>query len=248
MRSVVAAALLLVAAGPAATQSFQPFIPVGVVVPLADGVLPDPRDLQSFSKSRFNVVASRDAATRELRVNRIVVPLPPDPAKQLVPIPTAGVAVVSAETSSREIRFDAWHAVAKGARGVVFDPAEALRQNEEALDAASAFADNLARNAALFAPLRPRADGNDVRVEGAVAAIDARFLESSVAFVLIAVNQTPDVHRVTLKFSSDFPEAIWQNMETGAAVNFVASKDGATYTRTFTPFDVIVLMIRKQYK
>jgi hypothetical protein len=44
------------------------------------------------------------------------------------------------------------------------------------------------------------------------------------------------------------PEAIWQNMESGAAVNFVAGPEGPIYSRTFTPHDVVVLMIRKQYK
>jgi hypothetical protein len=34
-------------------------------------------------------------------------------------------------------------------------------------------------------------------------------------------------------------------METGAAVNFVAGLDGPSYTHTFGPRDVLVLMIRK---
>jgi hypothetical protein len=44
------------------------------------------------------------------------------------------------------------------------------------------------------------------------------------------------------------PEAIWQNMESGTAVNFVASAKGPTYTRTFAPKDVLVLMIKKQWR
>ena len=88
----------------------------------------------------------------------------------------------------------------------------------------------------------------DVRVDAGPSVIDARFLESAAALVLVAVNLTPSVHRATMTFSHEMPEAIWQNMETGGAVNFVASADGPTYSRTFTPHDVVVLMIRKQYK
>jgi hypothetical protein len=246
MRRVVAAALLVVAAVPAATQSLQPFIPVGIVVGSSGGVLPDRRELQRLAKMRFNVVAFRDEKTRDLRVVPLTALM--DPGREPMPIPSAGLASVTTFRSAREVRLNAWHEVAKGARGILFDPGMPYTQKEDALDAAAEFADNITRNAALFAPLRPRESATDVRIEGAPGAIDARFLESNVALVLIAVNPTPDTHRVTLKFSSDIPEAIWQNMETGAAVNFVASADGPTYTRTFTPFDVIVLMIRKQYK
>ena len=66
--------------------------------------------------------------------------------------------------------------------------------------------------------------------------------------LLVAANLTDSVQRVTLKFASDTPEAIWQNMELGGAVNFVAGPEGPIYSRTFTPHDVVVLMIRKQYK
>ena len=53
---------------------------------------------------------------------------------------------------------------------------------------------------------------------------------------------------MTLTFSEAMPEAIWQNMLTGAAVNFVAGPTGPVYTRTFPPRDVLVLMIRKRWK
>ena len=51
-----------------------------------------------------------------------------------------------------------------------------------------------------------------------------------------------------MTFSRDTPEAIWQNMETGASVNFVAGPDGPTYTHSFAPRDVLVLMIRKSLR
>ena len=51
--------------------------------------------------------------------------------------------------------------------------------------------------------------------------------------------------RGTLTFTPDTQEAIWQNMETGAAINFVAGPEGPTYTYTFGPRDALVLMIRR---
>ena len=139
-------------------------------------------------------------------------------------------------------------AIASGARGVVFDGAAALAGNPDALRAASAFADNVTRNATLFAPLKPRATAGAVRVDGDATEIDARFLESPDALVLIAINRGATARRVTLAFTADIPEAIWQNMENGGAVNFVAGPEGPIYARNFGPHDVIVLMIRKQYK
>ena len=48
-----------------------------------------------------------------------------------------------------------------------------------------------------------------------------------------------------MTFAPDVQEAIWQNMESGAAVNFVAGPDGPRYTYNFGPRDALVLMIRK---
>ena len=53
---------------------------------------------------------------------------------------------------------------------------------------------------------------------------------------------------MTFTFAPDMPEAIWQNMETGAAVNFVAGPSGPTYTYAFKPRDVLVLMIKKDLR
>jgi hypothetical protein len=76
----------------------------------------------------------------------------------------------------------------------------------------------------------------------------ARIVESAEAMVLVAANLTDSPRQITLAFSADVPEAIWQNMEAGGAVNFVAGPEGPIYTRAFPPRDVIVLMIRKQYR
>ena len=247
MRRAVAALFVLAVLPSAAAQRLEPFIPVGVVVHGAGGLSGHRPDLLELAKRRFNVIAFANGETGELRITRLTGWLdakgsqPPD-------IPAAGVAAVPVPPTGRELRFRAWQAMADGARGVVFDPFPALMRNADALDAASEFADNVTRNAALYAPLRRRESTSDIRVDAPRPAVTARFLESNAALVLIALNPTADTHRVTFKFSTEIPEAIWQNMETGAAVNFVASAEGPTYTRTFTPFDVMVLMIRKQYK
>jgi hypothetical protein len=87
-----------------------------------------------------------------------------------------------------------------------------------------------------------------VRITGAAGAVEARYLESSAATVLIAINHAESSQKVTMAFSADTPEAIWLNLETGASVNFVAGPDGPTYTHTFQPRDVLVLMIKKDLR
>ena len=55
----------------------------------------------------------------------------------------------------------------------------------------------------------------EIRIEGGAGRVEARFLESSNAIVLIAINHGDAAERVTFNFGPDVPEAIWQNMETG---------------------------------
>ncbi len=86
----------------------------------------------------------------------------------------------------------------------------------------------------------------DVRLAGARGLVETRFLESSDVIMLIGLNHTDMAQRVTMTFDPDTQEAIWQNMETGSAVNFVAGPDGPTYTCSFRPKDTLVLMIRKR--
>jgi hypothetical protein len=87
-----------------------------------------------------------------------------------------------------------------------------------------------------------------VKISGASAGVEARFLESSDVLMLIGLNHSDTRQRVTMTFSPDTQEAIWQNMETGAAVNFIAGPDGPTYTYTFGAKDALVLMIRKNIR
>ena len=88
----------------------------------------------------------------------------------------------------------------------------------------------------------------EIRIDGGAGRVEARFLESSNALVLIAINHGDTAERVTLKFAPDVPEAIWQNMETGSAVNFVQGPDGPTYSHAFGARDVMVLVRGKRLR
>jgi beta-galactosidase len=90
--------------------------------------------------------------------------------------------------------------------------------------------------------------GPEVRIEGATDRVETRFLESADVLMLIGLNHADTPHRVKMTFTPDTQEAIWQNMETGAAVNFVAGPEGPTYTYSFGPRDALVLMIRKSVR
>jgi beta-galactosidase GanA len=85
----------------------------------------------------------------------------------------------------------------------------------------------------------------EIRIDRAQGLVEARFLESSDALLLIAINHADTPQKVTMTFTPDVPEAIWQNMETGASVHFVAGPNGPTYTHAFAARDVLVLMIKK---
>ena len=88
----------------------------------------------------------------------------------------------------------------------------------------------------------------DVRIEGATGLVETRFLESSNVLMLIGLNYSDTSQRVTMTFSPETQEAIWQNMETGAGVNFIAGPDGPIYSYWFRPRDALVLMIRKDVR
>jgi hypothetical protein len=115
-------------------------------------------------------------------------------------------------------------------------PAAAFEQDPEK---ARLGGDLLARLTEL-AGVRP-----EVRIDGAAGLVEARFLESSDALLLIAINHAETPQKVKLTFTHEIPEAIWQNMETGASVHFVAGPEGPSYTHAFAARDVLVLMIKK---
>jgi hypothetical protein len=246
--------LLLLARGgaPSAVQDAD-FVPVGVLYDTEANPQRRTGDLETIQRRRFNVVAEpADAVAGTRRLARIERLLGGDKASRItMPAFELGIVPIVASTASNSVRETAWTLLARGARGVVFEDWGRMLQNEPALAEASAFAEAITTNAALYAPLRrvestgPRAlviDGDDGRN------IEAQWLESADALVLIAVNHGADVKAVTLTFTADIPEAIWQNMLTGGAVNFVAGPLGPTYQRTFPPHDVLVLMIRKRWR
>jgi hypothetical protein len=88
----------------------------------------------------------------------------------------------------------------------------------------------------------------EARIDGGGGLVETRFLESSRVRMLIGVNHSSSAERVTMTFTPDTQEAIWQNMETGAGVNFIAGPAGPTYTYWFRPRDALVLMIRKDVR
>jgi beta-galactosidase len=88
----------------------------------------------------------------------------------------------------------------------------------------------------------------EVRIDGAPGLVEARFLESADAMLLIAINHGDTPQRVTLQFGPDVPEAIWQNMESGASVNFVQGASGPRYAHSFGARDVMVLVRGKRLR
>jgi beta-galactosidase GanA len=88
----------------------------------------------------------------------------------------------------------------------------------------------------------------DVRIEGTNGLVETRYLESSDVIMLIGLNHTSAAQTVTFRFAPDTQEAIWQNMVSGTAVNFVATPEGPRYTHTIGPKDALVLMIRKHMR
>jgi hypothetical protein len=175
--------------------------------------------------------------------------------------PLAGVTLVGADVAEAlEITEPSTRVLARfpGPNGKPGDPAIVLsrRGSGRAVLIGSYAAAALARNSE-----RARSNGEwlgriaalagvtpDVRIAGARGLVETRFLESADVFMLIGLNHTNTAQRVTMTFTPDTQEAIWQNMETGSAVNFVAGADGPTHTCSFRPKDTLVLMIRKSVR
>ncbi len=88
----------------------------------------------------------------------------------------------------------------------------------------------------------------EIRLDVAGGLVEARFLESSDAMLFVAINYGSVPQKVTFTFAPDVPEAIWQNMETGAAVNFREGPDGPIYTRTLGARDALVLVRGKRLR
>ena len=255
-------ALLLCAAGlpsgeagaaPPQLQERAGFVPVGVQY------RPDPdpvrrrTDLEEMRRLRFNVVVlveTTESPGIELAsIDRLLS----GAADTRVSIPSLATIRVTSGMPAAALRRDAWYLLGLGHRAIVFDDWPALRGNTDALAAAAEFAEHVTRNGALYAPLRPRPpkpEAPDVTLAGNDDRnVSARFLESGDALVLVVTGSAFDRPReITMTFSAEMPEAIWQNMLTGGAVNFVAGPTGPTYTRTLEPNGVLVLMIRTRWR
>jgi hypothetical protein len=221
----------------------EPFVPVGVRIDAQTAHAP--AALEELRSLRFNIVEFPNSSGAPQVAT--IAQLLGEPQPVTVPIPQPAQIVVHKDVTAAHLRRLAWASLASGARALIFSDWAALTSNPPALVAAAEFADNVTRNAALFAPLLPRPGPPLVRIARG-RGVTATFLESSDALVLIAINPAPREQRVRFAFTPEVPEAIWQNMESGAAVNFVAGDDGPYYERVFPPEDVLVLMIRKGWK
>ena len=235
-----------------ANQETLDFVPVGVRYD------PDPNpairrtDLENMRRLRFTVIASGRPGTEPAetlsRIDRLLARS--QDASLTVQGSGVGTVRIDEATDADSVREAAWTRLAYGARAVIFEDWNTLQKNDTALGAAAAFADTLARNAALYVPLRRVESTGDraFTIDGGQDKVEAHWLESPDALLLIAVNHAAEPTDVTLTFAAAIPEAIWQNMLTGNAVNFVAGPGGPVYTRNFAAREVMVLMIRKKWK
>jgi hypothetical protein len=242
----------LTAPQPSARQPPFDFVPVGVRYD-AD---PDPirrrTDLETMRRLRFTVVVLGPVTGDQPRVITPIDRLLTGDLDAGITMPARDVGRVRVypQSNADDLRERAWTLLAAGALGVIFDDWKGLQQNESALTGASAFADALALNPALYAPLRPVEPTGDraFTIDGDNRNVEARWLESGDALVLIVLNHAVAPRDVTLTFRPAIPEAVWQNMLTGASVNFVAGPSGPFYRRVLAAQEVLVLMIRKRWK
>ena len=236
-----ALALVLAAAAWAATAvhaQLRDFVPVGVVYRSGADAARERRDLEEMRRLRFNVIARGGQPETLLFIDRLLAGAPypglPDPALAPAQVPT--------RVSPAGLTVRAWSALAHGARAIVFDDWQSLQDNPEALSAAAAFAEAVTRNAGLYANLRSDAWTLEPKVEGH-SDVHAHLLRSRNALVLFAINHGEAAGPATIRFPPGVPEAIWRNLLTGVAVNFVTSARGVEYARTFAPLEVVVLVI-----
>lgn len=153
--------------------------------------------------------------------------------------------------TARDLRVWGWTAMLRGARAIAYcswrDLADEHGVPNARGRAAGEFAGVVSRNPALFVPLRPRAAATgeaDVRVSGVPGQIEAGFLESRDALLLIAVNHASSPQEATLTFAPGTKQEFWQNMETGEMVSFAMPQGRAVLVHRFDARDALVLMIR----
>jgi hypothetical protein len=181
-------------------------------------------------------LAVRARLERAPGVRRIQVVQGPDSGEELIQVGPGAAGLATA-------RLAFWESIARGQLEV----AVAATSGGFTADLVplGETAGVVTRNEALFAPLRPRTSGVREITGAGGAPIDVRLLESPQALMIIAVNRAASPRAARIQFAQDIPEAIWQNLETGAAVNFVMGKTGPYLEHSFAPHDALVLMIRK---
>lgn len=220
-------------------QRSEPFFPIGVWCrdEPAEGVLRAIR-AAGFNGVRDGLDASAGLATRAARAG----------LRMVVGDGCADVQVDPSATAA-DLRLWGWLALLRGARGVFYYAWRDLIDDTGALTprgrAAAAFAGVVARNPALFEPLRPAGGSADrVRVEG-TGEVEAGWLESRDALVLVAVNHGGAAARAVVTFARGTKQEFWQNLETGDRVTLAMRGEAPSLTHAFAARDALVLMIRK---
>jgi len=227
-------------------QPSDPFFPIGVW--LAGPVIR--RDPQAIRSLGFNSVWIRPGGDADLAAQAGTAGL-----RVFTNVDRMADVQVGAAATAADLRLWGWTALLHGARAIAYHAWRDLTDDGGIVTirgkAAGAFAGVVTRNPALFVPLRPRsltqpeAAPSDVRIGGVAGQVEAGFLESRDALVLIAVNHAGETQRVTLTFAPGSKQEFWQNMETGEMVSFEMVKDSPSLTHDFKARDALVLMIRK---
>ena len=253
MTRLAVLALLTLWLQPAAQPTVQELDFVPVAVRYTDDSNPARRaiDHDTIGRARFNVVAAQaDVAQQTTTLTRVDRPSLGAPARVVARSTDLGVVPITAATTAENVRETAWMLFARGARGVIFDDWPGMQQNAAALAEASAFAQTITSNMALYAPLRhvEQTGARAIGLKGGEESVEAHWLESAEALLLIAVNRGAEPRQLVFTFPLEVPEAVWQNMLSGSSVNFVAGPTGPFYEHTLPAHDVLVLMIRKRWK
>ncbi len=206
------------------------------------------RHLQSIKAAGFNSVWCAPERRAELTAEATALGL-----NVVADVDPGGDLQVDPSATPGDLRVWGWTALLRGARAVSYHAWHDLVDDGGALTArgraAGEFAGVISRNPALFVPLRPRvapADAGvaDVRVAEA-GQVEAGFLESRDALVLMAINHAGAPQRVSMAFAPGTKQEFWQNMETGDMVTFAMVKGAPALTHAFAARDALVLMIRK---
>lgn len=207
------------------------------------------RTLQSIRAAGFNSVWCAPERQAELTADATAAGL-----AVVASVDPGGDLQVDPSATPADLRVWGWTGLLRGARAISYHAWIDLVDERGALTsrgrAAGDFAGVISRNPGLFVPLRPRpaADAGtapDVRITGGTSEVEAGFLESRDALVLVAINHASAPQRASMSFAPGTKQEFWQNMETGEMVTFAMEKEAPALVHAFGPRDAMVLMIRK---